>query len=454
MIKYLFNDKTFYKTMIAIAVPITLQNLISSSLNMVDTMMIGRLGETQIAAVGLANQVFFLFALLLFGINSGASIFIAQFWGKRDVTNIRRVMGISLVLGGAISTVFAALAFFFPEFIISIYSKDIEVISLGSSYLRIVSVSYIITAISFAYSFACRSIGEAKLPMVVSAISLGCNTILNYLLIFGNFGFPALGIRGAAIATLISRGLELVLITSAIYSKRDVLAAKLSEMLDITLEFAMKIMKTTLPVILNEGCWALGTTMYTIAYARIGTDAIASVQITNTIQSIFFVVFLGMGNSSAVMIGNQIGANDQESAIDYAKKFLTLGVMSSVFMGVLLVIVSPLILSIFELSQVAYDNSIKILIVLAMYMAPKTFNVINIVGIFRSGGDTKFSLFLEMTSIWLIGVPLAFMGALVWQLPVYWVVALVSMEEIVKAFISLPRILSKKWVRNVVEQMQ
>ncbi|KXG73748.1 MATE family efflux transporter [Thermotalea metallivorans] len=447
------KDKHFYKTMLGIALPIALQNLISSSLNMVDTVMIGRLGETEIAAVGLANQVFFLFILLTFGVNSGCAIFIAQFWGKKDIFNIRRVLGLALISGGMISLSFAAGAFFVPSFILSIFTKDKTVIELGAQYLRIVSFSYFITAISFAYGFASRSIGKAKLPMMVSAVSLLSNTVLNYLLIFGKMGFPAMGLRGAALATLIARSIELFLMLKMIYKDGEVLAGKIKEMLNLDLGFMAKVFQTALPVILNEGFWSLGMVMYSIAYARISTEAIASIQISNTVQNVFMVVAMGLGNSCAVMLGNEIGAGHRKKAISYAATFSILGPVLGAAMGFVLILASPFILSLFKVSPTVYENAHRILILMGLFMAARIFNTILIVGILRSGGDTKFSLFLEMGSVWLLGVPLAFVGAILWKLPVYWVYALISLEELLKASIGLPRVISKKWVRNVVEHM-
>lgn len=453
MIKQLFNDKGFYKLMLAIALPIALQNLISSSLNLVDTVMIGGLGETEIASVALANQVFFLFVLILFGVNSGSTIFIAQFWGKKDIVNIRRVLGIALISGGVVSLVFFVGAFFAPEFILKIFTTDAEVIRLGSGYLRIVSLSYLATTISLAYGFACRSIGKAKIPMMVSAISLAANTILNYILIFGNFGFAPMGVNGAAIATLVSRLVELLLILVLIYTKVDVLSAKVREMTDLSLDFVKKFFKTTMPVILNEGFWALGMTVYSVAYARIGTEAIAAVQISSTVQNLFMVVAFGLANSCTVMLGNKIGANEEEEAIAYANRFAVLGPAIGILLGMLLYLLSPLVLSLFSISSQAHHQAVNILTVMAIVISIKIFNAIMIVGILRSGGDTKFSLFLEMGSVWLVGVPLAFIGALWLKLPVYLVVAMVSFEELVKAVIGIIRLLSKKWVRNVIEQM-
>lgn len=453
MIRRLFNDKNFFKLMLSIALPITLQNLISSSLNMVDTVMVGELGETQIAAVGLANQIFFLFSLLLFGINSGTSIFISQFWGKKDVQNIRRVLGIALLTGGALSLVFTLSALLIPDFLLNVFTNDRNVIELGTGYLRIVSLSYFITAVSFSYSFACRNVGHAKLPMIISAVSLVTNAVLNYLFIFGKFGFPRMEVNGAALATLIARLVEVILIVGIIYCRRYVLAGKPKEMFNLTKEFVLKFFKTTAPVIINEGFWSLGMTMYSAAYARISTEAVAAVQISNTVQNIFMVVFFGLGNACAVMIGNKIGADKNEIAIDYAKKYSILGPSLGILMGSALILSAPFILRFFNVSYSVRNDAIKVLFVLGIFMFIKVFNILLVVGILRSGGDTRFSMFLEVGSVWLIGVPFAFLGALVWRLPVYWVVVLVSLEEVVKASIGIPRVISKKWVKNVVEYM-
>ncbi|MBS4538703.1 MATE family efflux transporter [Clostridium sp. D2Q-11] len=453
MIRSLFFDKEFYKKLVSIALPISLQNLISSSLNMVDTVMIGQLGETSIASVGIANQVFFFFVLLLFGLNSGSAIFISQYWGKRDIINIRRVLGFAVVSGVFISVIFTVAALFFPEEILSLFSKDNSVIELGRQYLVIICFSYIITSITFSYSFASRSIGKAKLPMIVSAISLGLNTLLNYLLIFGNFGFPQLGVKGAAIATLIARTVELVLLLSIIYSKGFVLDAKIKEMLDLSKEFIKKILKTTTPVILNEAFWSLGIITYSAVYGRISTEAFASVQISNTVQQVFMVVSMGVGNACAVMIGNSIGANEESLAIDYAKRFSFITPIIGIIIGVFIVAFSPIILGFFDVSPVVRSNVEKILIIFAIFMAFKVFNTTLIIGILRGGGDTTFSLFLEAGSVWIVGVPLAIIGGHLLHLPVYWVVALVSLEEFVKALVGIPRIISKKWLRNVIEDI-
>ena len=248
-----FKDKDFLKAMIAIALPITLQNLIASSVNMLDTLMITSLGQESLAAVGLANQVFFFYAVTIFGVATGSSIFISQFWGKKDSANIKRILGLSLTIGSILGIIFTLAALFIPEHIMRIFSKDTEVIKLGVDYLRIVSISYIITGISFCYAVASRSIGQAKMPMVVSIISFVTNATFNYLLIFGKFGFPQLGIKGAAYGTLIARIVEIGLILYSIYSDtNNPLAGSIKDMTDWTSDFVKKYFKTAYPVILNE----------------------------------------------------------------------------------------------------------------------------------------------------------------------------------------------------------
>jgi Na+-driven multidrug efflux pump len=240
---------------------------------------------------------------------------------------------------------------------------------------------------------------------------------------------------------------------SVVNGKKGVLAGKISEMFDISLDFVKKFFNTALPVILNEGLWSLGITMYSAAYARIGTGAVAAVQISNTIQNLFMTIFFGLGNACAVMIGNQIGAGKKETAISYSKKYSIITPTFGIIMGLLLMLFSPAILNLFNISPEVRVNVHRILNILSLIMFMKAYNIIVVVGILRSGGDTRFSLFLDTGGIWLIGVPLSFIGALVWKLPVYYVVALVSIEEVFKFTIGIIRVVSKKWVRNVIEHM-
>lgn len=453
MDKNLLDKKTFIKTLISLALPITIQNLISSSLNMVDTVMIGSLGEVEIAAVGLANQFFFLYSLITFGINSGCAIFISQFFGKKDYKNIRRVLGLCIIVGGITGVFFTAVALLIPNFIMTFFSADPKVISIGAEYLSIIAFSYILTSISFAFAFASRSTGQPKIPMITSATALGCNTILNYLLIFGKFGFPELGVAGAAIATLISRIVEFSLIIGIIYKQKGILAAKFSELVDLSKEFIMNIIKTIYPVILNEFFWALGMTMYSVAYAKINTAAVASVQISNTVQNIFMVAAFGLANACAIMIGREIGAKREENAMVLGRRFIKTSFSVGLVLGLMVFLGSGIIISFFNVNAEVIKDTKVILKLFSFIIPVKMLTSLFIVGILRSGGDTKFSLILEIGSVWGIGVPLAFIGAVLLKLPVYMVVGMVYIEEIAKLIIAFPRFKSKKWIRNLVQHL-
>lgn len=447
-------DKEFYGRLFTLALPIAMQNFISSSLNMVDTLMIGKLGEAPIAGVAQANKIFFLFTLLLFGINSGGSSFTAQFWSKRDVAGIRKVLGICLISGGFAAILFSVGAIFFPEELMYVFAKDGEVIKIGSEYLRIVAFSYLVTAITYSYSILLRSTGEAVIPMIISMISLGVNTLLNWTFIFGHFGFNPMGVRGAAIATVIARMVEVGLFLWIIYGRQTSLAASFREMTDISIEFIKRFYKTTVFVILNEFIWALGTTMYSIAYGRMSKEAVVSISIASNVEQIAMVVFFGMSSACAVMLGNEIGYGNEEKAFAYAKRFAILGPIFALFMGVIVVLGSPLILSVFNVSKEVYMDSSRIMMVFACFLPFKVFNLFTVVGILRSGGDTTYGLAMDAGGVWLIGVPFAFIGGLVWKLPIYWVFALVSSEEFFKAIFGLSRLFSKKWIHNLVNQME
>lgn len=451
---YLFNDKHFFSQMFRIALPITLQNLVLASLNLVDNVVIGGLGETAIAGVGLANQYFFLLNLLLFGINSGSAIFTAQFWGNKDIPNIRRVLGICIISGSIGAFLFSLGGFFFPDEILGIFSKDQAVIALGAEFLKIIIFSYVITAVTFTYSFILRSTGNVKAPLFVSITALGINTLLNYLLVYGYIGFPRMGVRGSAIATVIARIIELVLMITIVYAKKYPVAATIKEMTDLSVGFIKRFYKVTLPVIVNESMWAVGITLYSIVYAHMGTEAIASTNISGTIERINWVLFMGFGNACAVMIGNRIGEGDEKEVFIYAKRFAILGPVAAALGGIIVILLSGWALTPYNVSPQVLRYAQLNLIVSSCFLWAKVFNYMNIVGILRSGGDTMFCLLLDIGGVWLVGVPLAFLGGIVLGLPIYWVYTFVQIEEVVKMIVGIPRLMSKKWINNLTAEVR
>jgi putative MATE family efflux protein len=448
-----FNEKEYYRLLIKIALPIALQQFIMSSLNMVGVVMIGQLGDVQVAAVGLANQIYFLLNLLLFGITTGSAMFTAQLWGKGDVLNIRKVLGLALSMGLAAALFFMAIAEFFPAWALGIYSTDPAVIILGSDYLRIIGFSFLFYAISFCYSIVLRSTGEVQIPLIVTFTSLTLNMLLSYLLIFGKLGLPAMGVQGAASAVLVARIVECCVLLWITYRKRTPAAAKIRELFGYDRAFAWRVLKPVLPVVANEMLWSTGTTAYSVVYARISTDAIAAMNIVSSIDQIAFVLFIALGHACAVLVGNRIGAGEKQIAFRYAARTEALGILGAIGVGSLLLLSSGSILSLYKVSALVIDYAQRALTILGLLLWLRASNMILFIGILRSGGDTRFALVLDGVIIWVVGVPLAFIGAFLLHLPVYWVYLMAMSEELSKWLLGIYRFFSRKWIHDLAETM-
>lgn len=444
------ENNMFYKTMLAIAIPIALQNLIASGVNALDTLMISTLKEAAVSGVGFANKIFFFFALICFGINTGSATFLSQFWGKRDMQSIRKVLGLCMTLCASVGLVFSIVGFLFPKQLIGLFSDDPEVILLGGNYLRAVIPTYLLSAVNFAMAIGFRTTGSPKTPLYASIVGFSINVVGNYLLIFGKFGFPELGIVGAGYATSVARLCEFAVLFYASKRYDGPMNAKFRSFFRIDRDFVGQYVKITAPVIVNETFWSLGQVLYTKAYALLGTDAAASIQIMFTIVDLFLVFSRGMANAATIMIGNEIGRENSEKAYDYGIRFIKMTAIFGALMGLVLALGSGVIVSIFRSLQPSVRETARQLLVFnGLTCFIRTVNATVVVGLLRGGGDTKFCMFLETGTIWLIGVPLAFFGAGVLNLPILLVFALVSLEELAKAIFGLLRIRSKKWIRNV-----
>ncbi|HEY8464003.1 MAG TPA: MATE family efflux transporter [Bacillota bacterium] len=447
------GNRNFYRRMLQLALPVMVQNFISSFLNMIDTVMVGKLGETEIAAVGIANQFFFLFNMLMIGLGAGCGVLIAQFWGKGEVKNIKRVLGIGLGSATVIALSFMITGYLFPRGIIAVFNRETRVVALGAEYLKIVLASYVFTGITFIYNFALRSIGKTVQPMLISALAVLCNAFFNYLFIFGKFGAPAMGVAGAALATVIARIVETLLLVTAVYAEKGALAASVSELVNFNMGYLKKSYRVIFPVILNDLCWGLANLVYGAVYGRMGTQAVAVVQICNTISNLFMVVIFGMSSAAAVMVGNSIGAGEVSLGRNYAKRFSVLAVVTGIGLGLVLAGVAPVLLAVFNVSRAARSYALIILYIIALIFFIRVFDIILIVGILRGGGDVRYALLLEGCTMWFVGVPLTILGAWVFQLPVYAVYALAVAEEITKCIFGIQRLKSGRWIHNVIHNL-
>ncbi len=453
MEKNLPIEHDFIRDIIRIGLPIVLQNLIFNGLALVDNVLIGGLGAAPIAALGVANRLGFVFALLLFGIHSGANMFGAQFWGKRDLSGVRKVLGIALIAGIAASGLFLLIAQLMPESFIRFFIDDDEVVRMGADFLRIVSWSYLLQAVTSAFAIQSRGVGRTKPPLMASAIALCLNTGLGYLLIYGKLGLPALGIKGAATGLLVARFVEMGILVGIIYLKRYELALHVRDLRGITREFLLKFIRPVLPVIANEMLWAIGISMYTFFYGKMGRSATATVQIMEVLNGMFFAAFIGFGNACGTLIGNGIGAGRDDLARKYANRSIRIGTGGAVIMGILLYVTAPFFLGFFNVGEDILASARMATLVYALYMPVKVINMVMIVGVCRSGGDTVFAAFIDVLGPWLIGIPMAALGVYVLHWPFHLVLALVFIEEAVKAAFGLWRLRSGKWLHNLVRDV-
>jgi putative MATE family efflux protein len=446
----LFSDKVFYRNLFALSLPIMLQNFINSLVNIVDTVMIGRLGTVEIAAVGLGNQVFFLFTMVLFGICSGGSIFTAQFWGKKDIQGIRKNTGICLFLNTAVSLVFTLMALTIPEEIIGLYSRDPAVIKTGALYLRTLAPSYIPFGISFVFIITLRSIERVRLAMVSTLIALSINMSLNWVFIFGAGPVPAMGVKGAAIATVIARIVETIILVTVSYRRRYQMAGTIKEYASFNRAFAGRFLFITGPVIFNEFIWALGITIQNIIFARTGTDAIAAFNITNTFSQLTWVVFIGLGNGVAVLIGKKIGEGAEDSARDYAKRITRFAPLLAAAAALVLYPLSLLLPFIFRVNPAVLGYTSIMFIILCASYPFRAFNMCLIVGVCRAGGDTIFCVLFEVFVMWGYSLPLGAVMAFILHAPVWVIFLCLCSEDIFKMFIGIWRLKSGKWLRRLV----
>ncbi len=450
--KYAFsNNKIFYKGLFRLAIPMALTAFLGSSLNMVDTLMISQLGKASVAAVGSSNKVFFLMMVTLYGVYSGFGVFVSQYWGKKDMKRLQTVYMTAIMTGVFISSIVTVLSFLLPNEILKLFSDDEIVIKLGTSYLQIACFSFTISSIVFSIEMVSRSTEKVMLPLMISIFGLGTNTLLNYTLIFGHFGFKEMGVEGAAIATVISRSLQLFLyITYILMTQNKVLYIRFKNYIFEPSLFR-KIYLKSFPVVLNEFFWSLGIVAIFAAYGRIGTEALASMQLFDTIVALLTVFTMGIANSSAIMIGKKIGEKKIDDAKWYAKLFIYNSIRFGFLTSILFIGIIPLIpLFLYEQGSVVIDNIQYCLLVLAGYMPFNILAATFIVGILRSGGDTTYAFLFELVTLWGYAVPMAYILVYFTSLSIPLIYLIITFELVIKDILCYIRYKSGKYLHNLV----
>ena len=443
------ENREFLSKLTLIAIPIMLQNLVQSGLGFLDTLMIGQLGETEVAAIGGANQFFFFLQMAFFGLNSGGSIFLAQYFGAKNMNGMRKVTTFTSTIAIAIGALGWLFISIFPHSFMTLFSSDINVIKTGILYLRTVGVSYIFVGFSMMYSGAFRAMGDTKTPMFTTIISLVLNGILNALLIFGIGPFPALEVFGGALATVISRLMEAVMLIFVSVKRKAPFVSRDSEDFRWDKAFIKDMATTGLPAFMHETLWSIGSILYKMAYSSLGTAAFAAFNIDMTIQDLFFVAGLGLANGSGVVLGNIIGEGDKEKAQRWSKKIIVYTLITGLFVGLIGFVFSPSMINYYNISQDARSTAVSALYSISILLPFEMLGVVIMVGILRSGGDSKFSMLSEIIPMYAISIPLAFLGAKYFHLSL-WALLLLKFSEIMpKMIIGGIRVKSGKWIKDL-----
>lgn len=444
----------FYKRMLMLAVPIATQQLLTSCAQLVDTAMVLGLGNISTSAIGVAGRWSFLLNLALFGIGSGVATLTAQYWGVNNVKNIHRSYGVGLILSLVVGTIYGLGTFFIPEQMMKVFTDETAVIEQGIGYLQNVSFYGVFLAISLITSTSMRSVEDVKTPLICSVISVLTNTGLNYLLIGGHLGCPALGLKGAAIATTVAMFLQAFLMILIGVVKKSIIFSDFREIFAFDRLFLKKYFIVCIPVMLNELMWGVGTNVYTMVFARQGSENFAAYTVFDSIQQIAFVFFVGTCNACSIMIGKAIGAGKHEEGYKMAKKFMGVIFVLGIIIGGILILVRHPLLNLLPIeTEGARETAAKLIFIYSVWVPLRNIPYICIVGIFRAGGDTKTGMFLDVSALFLISIPIvAYLGFCTDVSFPTLIAAMYVAEDSLKIILALIHFFSKKWIKQLTDE--
>ena len=445
------EKRIFYRKLWGLVFPIAIQNLMTALVSASDAFMLGFVSQTSLSAVSLATQIQFVHNLFMLALTIGATTLAAQYWGKGDTDSVEEILAIALKISMAVSVVFFIAAMFFPGFLMRIFTNDIKLIQAGIPYLRIVSVSYLFMGFSQIYLCIMKNSGRTAKSTIYGSVAVVINIGFNAIFIFGLAGFPAMGIAGAALATTVSRAIELLL---TLYENmhRSLVCVRLKYIRNSSKKLKKDFWHYTTSVLGNELVWGCGFTMFSVIMGHLGSDAVAANSVANILKNIIACVCNGIGIGAGIIVGNELGKGELERAREYGDRLFKLAVFTGAVSGLILLAVSP-VLRIFtgSLSTQAHSYLKNMMYICTYYMIGKSVNATVIAGVFCAGGDTKFGLKCDAVTMWVILIPIGMIAAFVLKLPVMVVYFIISMDEIIKLPAVYRHYKKYNWVRNLTE---
>ena len=447
----MIKDKTFYKSFMFLALSLALQNLLTYGVNMMDTVMLGRYSQDAMGGVSLCNQVQYLLQMLVVGAGEGAVVLGSQYWGKGNLKPIPHIIGVALRFGGSLAVLLFCVVAFFPTQLLSLLSNDSAVIAEGQKYFQIICFTYIIFTVNNILVASLRSIGIVKIGYIISGSTLVINVCLNYCLIYGNLGFPELGVRGAAIATLVSRCVELLIVIYYLKYKENTLRLTLAKLLRIDTSYMRDYTRVSSPVLINQALWGVAQMVQTGILGHLGGDVTAANAIAVQVFQVLSVVAYGAASASGIVVGRTIGEGSEQRLRPLVNTLQVLFIAIGICSGFLIFVLRAPILMVFggTLTDRAYELSMQFMLVLSITTVGTSYQMACDNGIIRGGGDTAFSAKMNLISMWLIIVPFSAMAAFWWKCAPVVVFFLLKWDQLYKAIPVVIRLRSWKWVKKV-----
>ena len=447
-IQTIARRRSFWKSLATLVIPIAVQSFLSNAVNSADVVMIGKVGQAELSAVSLANQFQFLLSGFVFGLNSGITILVSQYWGKKDLTAIQIILGISLKVSLVLSFLISLGSILFPEQLMKIYTSDPELIRIGARYLRIVGPAFLLWGLSASYQALLRSVEHAVKATFISSCALILNVLLNAVFIFGLFGLPRMGVAGAALATTVSRAIEFILCLSDAISGKT-MRFHLPLILGYNKTLTSDYFRYTLPATLGDLSWSLAFSTYSIIMGHLNADVVAANSVATTVRDLCTVLAYAVGGGACVMIGITIGEGRPEDAKDEADLFCWLSLGLGIVTGIIILLLRPLVFRYFSLTPRGEKYLNTMMIISSYYIIGQIMNTLWIGGIFRSGGNTKWGLVCDTVTMWCVSVPLGFLSAFVLKLPPMTVYFILCLDEFWKIPIVYRHYKSYKWLKDI-----
>lgn len=443
------GDREFYKTVAVIAIPISLQSLITIGVNMMDTIMLGSMGEVALSASSLANQFINIFHICCMGIGMGASVLTSRFWGMQDKDSLRKTITIMYRLCFVFGLLFTAATIIAPDALMRIYTSDEEVIRAGVSYFRWSVPCYWLLGFSLTTTIVLRSVGQVKLPLLCSVIAFFINIFFNWVFIFGKLGAPRMEVAGAAVGTLISRTFEFLFICGYFLFFDKKVSYRVKMILMKCGDLLKDYLRISIPVLVSDGLLAFGNSAVAMVMGRIGKEFVSANAITMVVQQLSTVFIQGISNASSIITGHTLGAGDTERAQRQGVTFLGLGAVIGVLAGGLIMILSWPVINCYNVTGETKAIAEQLMLAVGVIVIFQSMNSILTKGVLRGGGDTKFLMLADILFLWIASIPLGYLAGLVWHLPAFWIYTFLKIDQFIKAVWCVFRLGSKKWIKKI-----